>query len=280
MRTADLATAIPWHAIERVVILSPHLDDAALSCGGLLHFLTGRQASSLVISIYCGNPSAVKSSNGSLRTLQRRGHVNPRLRRREDVNAMHWADADFVHLSFADGIYRRSPLSNQFIYRQVRERWVAPRVDDLAHVEELYLVLQRLCLNLGRILLISPMGIGQHVDHTIVARVALRLADRGASLLFFEDFPYVVNQALGEGTQDDPVLALARLGREPAARLLLPVDVAAKAALIGHYHTQIPALFGDEAGMLSALQARQHKGVPCEYYWKSRELRTPSEDKK
>ncbi len=268
MKTIPLATAFPWDEIERVVILSPHMDDAALSCGGLLNFLTERQASCLVISIYSGNPPAVKNKDGTLRTPQRKGYMNPRLRRREDVAAMRSVDADFVHLGFPDGIYRRSPFNNQLLYRHARERWVSPRVDDLAHVEELYLVLRRLCLNLGRVLLVSPMGIGQHVDHTIVAQVALRLAERGVSLLFFEDFPYVVNSKVGNGTEDDPRQALQRLGWDSAERMVMPVNVVAKASLISHYQSQIPSLFHDEKGMLEALQACQHKKIPCEFYWK------------
>lgn len=141
MKTVSPATAFPWDDIERVVILSPHMDDAALSCGGLLNFLVGRQTSCLVINVYCGNPPVVKNKDGTLRTPQRKGHANPRLRRREDVAAMRSVDADFVHLGFPDGIYRRSPLTNQLLYRHAWEKWVAPRVDDLAHVEELYLVL-------------------------------------------------------------------------------------------------------------------------------------------
>jgi LmbE family N-acetylglucosaminyl deacetylase len=273
MKVSPLATAVPWDDLERVVILSPHLDDAALSCAGLLDFLSTRQAGALVISIYCGNPPAVKSSDGTLRTPQRKGHVNPRLRRLEDRAAMHASNTDFAHLSFPDNIYRRSPTTDQFIYRHARERWSAPRVDDMGHVEELYLVLRRLSLNLGRMLLISPMGIGQHVDHTIVARVALRLAEQGASLLFYEDFPYVVNPTIGSGMNDDPRQALLRLDRAPSACLALPVNVDAKAALIGHYSTQIPALFQDEAGLHQALQVRQHEGQPSEFYWKTRELR-------
>lgn len=278
MKTVGLATAYPWDDIERVIILSPHLDDAALSCGGLINFLNERQTSCLVISIYGGNPPTVRGKDGSLRTLQRKGYVSPRLRRREDVAAMRAANADVVHLGFADGIYRRSPLSNQIIYRHARERWVAPRVDDLGHVEELFLVLRQLCLGLGRILLVSPMGIGQHVDHTIVARVALRLAEHGVSLLFYEDFPYVVNLSVGNGRPDGPLSALQRLAREPVARMALPVSVAAKASLIGHYQSQIPALFNDSAGLHAALQSHQHEGSPCEFYWKSRDIRGPRRD--
>lgn len=278
MKTTPLATAFPWDDFERVVILSPHLDDAILSCGGLLHFLKGREASRLVITVYCGNPPAVKGKDGSLRTVQRKGYANPRLRRKEDIAAMHQADADFVHLGFPDGIYRRSPLTNRFIYLHPYERWVAPRVDDLAHVEELFLVLQRLCLNLGRILIVSPMGIGQHVDHTIVAQVALRIAERGPSLLFYEDFPYVVDREIGKGTEDDPVKALQRLKQMPAARYMLPVDVAAKAAQISRYGSQVPALFDDAAGLDEALRTRRHEGQPCEIYWKARDIRLADEE--
>lgn len=268
MKTTPLETAYDWDDIERVVILSPHMDDAALSCGGLLNFLRDRQTSCLVISIYCGNPPAVKHKDGSIRTRQRKGHVSPQLRRREDVAAMHAVDADFVHLGFPDGIYRRSPLTNQLIYRSAREKWVAPRIDDLAHMEELYLVLRRHCLDLGRILLVSPMGIGQHVDHTIVARIALRLAERGLSLMFYEDFPYVVNQKIGKGTEDDPKLALQRLGTDTGSRMVLRINAEAKADLISHYHSQIPALFGDEKGVLEALHTCQYEGSPSEFYWK------------
>jgi LmbE family N-acetylglucosaminyl deacetylase len=273
MKTAPLAAAYPWEDFERVVILSPHLDDAALSCGGLLQFLKDRETSCLVISVYCGNPPPVKGQDGSLRTFQRKGYVNPRLRRKEDIAAMHAMDADFVHLGFADSIYRRSPLTNEFIYRRSRERWVSPRVDDLAHVEELYLVLRRLCHNLGRILLVSPMGIGQHVDHTIVAQVALRVAEGGTSLLFFEDFPYVVDREVGSGVEDGPAQALLRLKQEAVLRHVLPVDAAAKASLISRYRSQIPALFDDEQGLEEALQGRKHDGAPCEFYWRARELR-------
>jgi hypothetical protein len=144
-------------------------------------------------------------------------------------------------------------------------------------VEELFLVLSRLCLGLGRILLVSPMSIGRHVDHHIVALVALRLAEQGVSLIFYEDFPYVVDQDVGNGTKDDPSGALKRLGLEPAASLFMPVDVIAKASLISKYHSQIPALFDDAQGLLSALQGRKHEGQPCEFYWKARKASTNTE---
>ncbi|MDD2882603.1 MAG: PIG-L family deacetylase [Rhodoferax sp.] len=269
MKTMPLLARFDWDEFERVVILSPHLDDAALSCGALLHALKDR-ISTLVVSISCGTSRRL-SSDGSNKIEHRHGHVSSRLRRAEDIAAMHSVNADFVHLSFADGIYRRSPLTGRLIYRSARERWVSPRIDDMAHIEELYLVLRRLCLDLGRILLVSPMGVGHHVDHQIAAQVAVRLAATatGAELLFYEDFPYVADPSIGKGDQDGPLQALNRLHQAASKRFALPVDVDAKVALLRHYASQVPALFGDEDGMRTRMANHRHLTQPSEFYWQT-----------
>ena len=278
MKTLPLLECFDWNEFERVVILSPHLDDAALSCGGLLHALQAR-VSTLVVSICCGT-LRVLAADGSSKLAHRRGHVSPRTRRREDITAMHSVNADFVHLSFADGIYRRSPLTGKLIYRNERERWVSPRVEDMAHIEELYLVLRRLCLDLGSLLLLSPMGIGNHVDHQITAQVAVRLAAAGATLLFYEDFPYVADARIGRGDHDGPHEALARLNLTPARHFSLPVDVAGKMALLRYYATQVPILFGDDDGMRERIDGNQNGSVPSEFYWRAEVIKphTPKKE--
>jgi len=269
MTTRPLLDGFDWKNLERVVILSPHLDDAALSCGGVLHALRDR-VSTLVVSVCCATVRVV-GADGSDKVSSRRGHVSSLLRRREDIAAMRSVDTDFVHLSFADGIYRRSPLTGRLIYRNERERWVAPRIDDMGHIEELYLVLRRLCMDLGRILLLSPMGIGNHVDHQITAQVAVRMAaaNAGAELLFYEDFPYVADPRMGRGDTDDPHKAFARLGLLPAQRFAVPVDTDAKLTLLRHYASQVAPLFGDEEGMRARILSRHHDGQPSEFYWRA-----------
>lgn len=273
MKPRPLLEHFDWDDFERVVILSPHLDDAALSCGGLLHALQGRPT--LVVSTCCGTPRAL-AADGSRKPQIRRGHVRPQYRRREDIAAMHSVNADFVHLSFPDGVYRRSPLTGKLIYRKERERWISPRIEDMAHIEELYLVLRRLCLDLGSILLVSPMGIGHHVDHQITAQVAVRLASAGAPLLFYEDFPYVADPRSGRGDHDGPEAALARLHLRPARHFALPVDVDGKMTLLRHYASQVPVLFGDDNGMRERIVSRQHGNAPSEFYWQAKPVSSPS----
>ena len=261
-----LLDRLDFDAFERVVILSPHLDDAALSCGGLLHALQG--VSTLVVTLCSGNPPPV-SAEGGRKLPARRGHVSPRIRRAEDIAAMRAIDAAFVHLSFPDAIYRRSQRTGKLIYLSARERWITPHADDNGYIEELYQLLSRICLDLGPILLISPLGIGDHVDHQITARVALRLAGAGARLIFYEDFPYVANPDSGRGDGDHPRAALARLQLSAAEQYYVPVDVEGKMRLLRHYTSQVPVLFGTDEGMRNAIMRAQHQGIACEKYWRA-----------
>jgi LmbE family N-acetylglucosaminyl deacetylase len=275
MKTTPLLDAYDWDQIERVIVLSPHLDDAALSCGGLLAGMPAGLPRT-VITICCGNPvprapepppDAPAKAAG--RARNRKGFATPEERRAEDRAAMASVGADCLQLGFADAVYRRSAVTGALIYERPRQKWVGPGVDDAPYMEELFLILRRLCVNVGRVLLISPLGIGHHVDHVITAQVALRLSSRVFRLLFYEDFPYVVDLQKGDGV-GDPQTAMARLGVEPAARLWLPIDAERKARLIEHYVTQVPVLFGETARVREVIARRTHQGGPAELYWRVR----------
>ena len=118
-------------------------------------------------------------------------------------------------------------MTGKLIYQRPRQKWAGPSMDDQSYVEELYLLLRRLCVNVGRVLLVSPLGIGHHVNHVITAQTALRLSAKVSRLLFYEDFPYVVDLQKGDGNGES-LAAMARLGMEPSARLWLPIDAEKK----------------------------------------------------
>lgn len=267
IKTRPLLDAFDWDHFERVVVLSPHIDDAALSCSGLLSALDGL-APRLVVTLYCGNPEPSNPAGNRRRT--RRGHVSPAIRRREDIAAMRYLDCDWVHLGFPDAIYRRSPTTGRLIYRHPRQKWTRPNVADAAHIEELFLVLYRLCGNMGPRLLFSPMGVGYHVDHRICAMTALRLASQRTRVVFYEDFPYVVDRRVGSGDDDDPESALTRLGQVPRHRYVVAADTRRKIEALSLYASQIESLFGTEAKMREALDARGYRGQPSEFFWSAR----------
>lgn len=269
MDTIPLDESFDWDDYERVVVLSPHLDDAALSCFGLLEQLDG-VLSRLVITICCGNPAPAPGV-GKIDEFRDdpdfSDYGTPFERRREDVAAMEYLGCDFVHLGFEDGVYRRSPTSGEYIYRTTREKFVRPRIEDASHIEELFLVLRRLCHNMGRMLLVSPLSIGYHVDHSITAHNALRLEDDNIRLLFYEDFPYVLDADYSNGIEDSPRQAMERIGRRPVQRYAVPIDPDRKARVVSHYTSQIPVLFEDDNDLRSSLNSQVYGGEPAEYYW-------------
>jgi LmbE family N-acetylglucosaminyl deacetylase len=262
MKTSPCIEAYDWSLYERVIVLSPHLDDAVLSAAGLLSHLRGR-VSRLVVTIASGNPTTPAGKTSRVR----RGHVPPSERRREDRAAMRELDCDFLHLGFADCVFRRSPLTGELIYKSSRKKFSIAGPDDLAHVEELYLVLRRLCHQTGRILVVAPLGIGFHVDHLICAQVALRIVPL-SQLLFYEDVPYVFDPEVGKGDADGPLSALERLGCAPAQRLFVPYEPAEKIRISNHYASQIPLLFPG-GSIEQRLVQRTYDGKPSEFFWRA-----------
>jgi LmbE family N-acetylglucosaminyl deacetylase len=271
MKTSLCTEAFDWSFYERVIFLSPHLDDAVLSAAGLLSELRGR-ASRLVVTIACEHPTTPEGKAARVR----RGHSRPSERRREDREAMRDLDCHYLHLGFADCVFRRSPITGELIYKTARNKFTIAGPDDRAYVEELFLVLRRICYPTRRSLVVAPLGIGFHVDHLICAQVALRIVPV-AHLLFYEDVPYVFDPEVGKGEADGPLSALERLGLVPFQRLAVPFDPAEKVRLVQRYTSQVPGLFPKEdvAGVLSQ---RTFAGKPSEFFWRAKHLTEGGEE--
>ena len=275
LKTADALTAIPWAQFEKVVVLSPHLDDAALSCAGLLAAVHDKTRI-VVATVSCANPSKREDNDATAGSGRaRRGFTPPQERRKEDMRAMRALGCNFVHLGFADCVDRRSATSGELIYRQERVRWQRPSLEDSAHMEELFIVLKRLCGRMGQVLVVCPLGIGFHVDHLICAQVVLRLMRTGANVLFYEDFPYVANPMRRDGFADSPNAAMERLGVEPIERLVLSYDPQKKEEILMLYESQVPKLFGSRDGLRASLQSLHYESRPVEFYWRVRIAAAP-----
>ena len=274
LRARNAVETIEWHRYERVIVLSPHLDDAALSCGGLLLALRELTVPRLVITVTAGNALAAAELSGAGRGgRDRRGYMPPAHRRREDSAAMRFIGCDYLHLGFPDAIYRRSSSTGRLLYPSPRSRWDAPHMEEQGYLTELSIVLRRVCWNLGRVLVLSPLGIGLHVDHQLCAAAAKQLQRRGTEVLFYEDFPYSAGLVSQLPTRDTPDLALARLGMRPTARFSCRFDTQAKLRLLAHYGSQMVALFGSEAALVQALGSHvDEHGEPVELTWVGRQL--------
>ncbi len=224
------------------IYLSPHLDDAVLSCGGAIHRYAVAGEPVQIITIFSGDAPPEDALSPFARSMHRLWGNPPApvsLRRAEDAVALAWLKATGDYLPWPDAIYRTAP-DGTWLYEREEALWAAPHPADPLAQEGGRVLADQLTARIPRaenVQIYAPLAIGNHVDHQIVHMAALRLRERGYPLAFYEDFPYAedrqaVRLRLAEGTWQALLIFLGT------------VDVIAKITAIGSYRSQMRVLFG------------------------------------
>lgn len=181
-------TSLPVQVMRRrLVVLSPHLDDAVLSCGGLIAALRN-QLKAEIWTLFSGAPYRGPYSPVAqwLHGVSG-GSTGSRLawrRRREDRAACRVLGARCRHFMWKDAAYRNA-ADGSFLYDQSqRETWHAEDAQLIATMTD------ALLRNLtDSDLLLVPLGLGRHVDHLIVRHSAEQA--RHSPMLYYPEVPYL-----------------------------------------------------------------------------------------
>ncbi len=239
----------------RTVYLSPHLDDAVLSCGGAIHQQRTAGHAVLVITIFAGQPPAGDLSPFAL--LQHHYWGNPAqplaLRRAEDTAALAYLGSEALHLEYLDCVYRSSP-DGTWLYPGEDALWAELHpADPMAHDRASTLAsrLAGVLPEKEEMTVCAPLSAGHHVDHQIVHSAARKLLEMGYRVTFYEDYPYAEQPG-------EPDTTLAAIGGQEWPVQLLSLDVtniAAKVLALGYYRSQMAVLFGSAEDMPSRLWA-------------------------
>jgi LmbE family N-acetylglucosaminyl deacetylase len=234
-------------AIDRgtpLVVVSPHPDDAVLSCGGLLVYAAARtRVTVATLFTESGPPPHTLSARRYLHQVGARdAEVLYRQRRAEDRAALEPLAIRCAHAGLIDAQFRRRPGRGRW------SRW-ADVVPELSHMYPIYRLhvvsghvaagdagtlrhacefIQRLACP-GPALVLAPLGVGGHVDHVLARTAAER---SGAPVAYYSDFPYSRRTAADQAFVQRNGLIEARWPR-----------LSAKAELIRAYQTQAHALF-------------------------------------
>jgi len=172
----------------RWIYISPHLDDAVLSAGGLIYEQVRAGLQVEIWTIFCGfPPSEEVSPFAQVLHFQWGIHSASELihsRRAEDEKACQTVGAKPVYFDYLDCIYRQGK-QNDWLYSTV----FVPPHDDEADLPA------RIAESISARLeptdqLVCQLGVGSHVDHIIV-RHAVELLQR--PLLHYADIPYLFN---------------------------------------------------------------------------------------
>lgn len=248
------------------LFVSPHLDDAVLSCGGLIHNLSQQSADTIILTIMAGDPPDPLPDSPLVRELHARWETgeNPvALRREEDRIAAKLLGAQTATLPIPDCIYRTANGVALYPYGD----------DDLfgpVHPEDparSSLTASPLPYYDRGVALYVPLGVGNHVDHQLVLSwIMQEYVTPESIILFYEDYPYSEDQSAMRQTVDNFPLAL-----EPEFIPLTQDDLDAKCAAIAAYQSQISTFWGSLTEMRE--RVKQHllttgKGLLAERYWR------------
>jgi LmbE family N-acetylglucosaminyl deacetylase len=217
----------------RVVVLSPHLDDAVLSCAGRI----GPHAT--VVTMFAGVPGPDQAPSAWDRACGAESARELMLRRRgEDADAVGALGGRTRHLDFLELAYRARPPQGRALLLAVLE--------EAAGADEVWF----------------PAAVGGHLDHLILREVLARATREltACAMRMYADYPYVNHLVAGARRRaGDPhratsevLTAWARRWLEPPegapcvpgldAAHLDPATLAAKHSAVRAYASQFEAL--------------------------------------
>jgi len=176
-------------SVSRLALLSPHLDDAVLSCAALIADVSRRGIDVLVITLFNGRPEPPLSLPAS-RFHARCGHAEDAMdeREHEDDLALARLGARTVRLYLPEALYRKNSRGEP-VYQSDAGIFVDRMPTPCAFSDTVRLSVRAAVDAAGPDLLLTPMGIGGHIDHLLTTA-----AVRGLSypVMHYEDVPYLL----------------------------------------------------------------------------------------
>ena len=158
--------------MQRVLFISPHLDDAVLSCTGAIIRYRQTGIEPYVVTLFSGPTT----------------DPHYLMRRKEDENALQLLNIQWIYLDALDAPYRRKDYHN--VSTLLFHHQVPPLEQDL--VQTMSLWLQELLLDLHPERVFFPLGVGGHIDHHVTFASSLLLHHLSIPFTYYEELPYAL----------------------------------------------------------------------------------------
>lgn len=199
------------------VFLSPHFDDAVLSCGGMIYELA-RQGIPVEVWTVCGAIPALESDKAQ--KFHREWGVSSgkeavEMRREEDREACKILGATPIHFDLCDKIYRQDDCG--FVEYMKRELSNIPAQNNL----------------------ITNFAVGNHPDHTLTRNAA---ESAGRFLKYYLEIPYQLYNPMPD--------------MQGFQQRIHPISASGMDAWIsaaGCYQSQVGMLFGNKDKMIKSI---------------------------
>jgi LmbE family N-acetylglucosaminyl deacetylase len=248
-----------------LLVLSPHLDDAALSCGGTLAARARRGERIVIATLFAADEPETPPSRLAA-NLARWWGLAPgtimRARREEDLAACRILGVGAHHHALPEAPYRSDPETGALLYPRLGQLF--PRRPPVEPATAAALDAALAALPAAREVWL-PLGVGRHVDHQLLRAAAERRLP--APRRYYEEYPYAAWSRLGVWRLTRP-----RSAWRHEIVPLAPEEFAARLAAIGCYASQLRALFGG-ADQLERKLRRHVRRRGGERLWQRREER-------
>jgi LmbE family N-acetylglucosaminyl deacetylase len=174
------------------IYLSPHLDDAVLSCGGMI-WEQIQAGDEVQIWTACAGDPPEDLTSPLVRELHQRWHTGPdavATRRAEDRSACQRLGVSLRHFAVPDCVYRFDAQGTPLI-RLNDDLWTATPEPELE--QQLSDIFAAEVPPATR--LVCPLTMGNHVDHRLVRAAAEQAVARRpeGTLWYYPDFPYATH---------------------------------------------------------------------------------------
>jgi len=241
------------------VYLSPHFDDVVYSCGGLIWEQVRSGQSVDIWTVCAGGPGANEDISDFAHQLHTRWQTGPEavfVRLAEDEAAVRRLGAGMRYWDLPDCIYRRLP-GNGWLVNGEEDLWRPVHPEEQVVVDRLVGWLVR-GLNQGSLFrdtrLVSPLTLGNHIDHSLV-RAAAEIAARqeNVPLWYYPDYPYAAKASTEKAEK------LAAGWREICQQVSREA-LAAWQAAAACYESQISTFWSGRAELDAAFEAYWRAG--------------------
>jgi LmbE family N-acetylglucosaminyl deacetylase len=220
---------------KKCLILSPHYDDAALSCADYISYLQKQNYQVYVCNVFTTFQS-LNNPPHTLRYLKNSGTTSvakfQKMRSDEDKTATKIMKVKTFNLGFVDGGFR--VINSSPIYPSSKKLFSGlPHQQDQPILSTLVKLFSFLEPKFD--LWICPLGIGGHADHILVKKAAQKVIQK-QRIQFYVDMPY--------GLQPKNWLSLQTTKLISMKKKLIPQS-GNKRTTIKAYKSQVPVLFSD-----------------------------------
>ncbi len=227
----------------RWIYLSPHFDDAVLSCGGLIWEQARAGLAVEIWTIFAGDPppgplSDFATVNHKLWGVTT-GEETVSMRKAEDEVAAGIVGADLVHFEIPDCIYRRSS-QGEYLYTETV--MTSPRAAEKGLPRRIATALKSELRQDD--ILVCPLSLGGHVDHILARRAAESFH---MPLHYYGDVPYLLN--------NPETLPSAVTTLESDLFSVSPEGLNVWLEGVAAYRSQVDSLFKGEGTLFDAIRS-------------------------